>query len=45
MKIREFGAIPTSDIKMLESRYDIKLPKDYSKFLSSLGGGGSRKNR
>lgn len=43
MKIREFGAIPTSEIEMLESRYDIKLPKDYFNFLSSLGGGGVEK--
>lgn len=39
MIIHEFGAIPIAEIKTLESRYDIKLPKDYSNFLSSLGGG------
>ena len=39
MAISEFGAVPISDVKMLENRYDIKLPKDYFEFLCSIGGG------
>ena len=39
MTIRKFGAAPISDIKILESRYNINLPKDYFDFLCALGGG------
>jgi hypothetical protein len=39
MTISEFGAVPISDVKMLENKYNIKLPKDYFDFLCSVGGG------
>ena len=39
MAISEFGAVAISDVKMLENRYNIKLPKDYFDFLCSIGGG------
>ncbi len=39
MTIKGFGAVPISDVKMLEGRYNINLPKDYFDFLCSVGGG------
>lgn len=37
--IHNFGEVPLSNIKMLEDRYNTRLPKDYFDFLRSIGGG------
>ena len=39
MKINEFGAVQAVDVRRLESKYSVGLPKDYFDFLCSMGGG------
>ena len=39
MTISKFGANSISNVRMLESRFDIRLPNDYFEFLCTVGGG------
>lgn len=39
MKIKSFGIAKMEDIRILEKKYNVKLPDDYIKFLLNFNGG------
>ena len=39
LTIDSFGHVEAEDIKLLEKRFDIKLPVDYKEFLVTQNGG------